>query len=409
MQYKPQGLGIHLEISSNCNSKCLDCGRYVKGTDVVNPNVDVGSKGLLSIDYIDNIFDNKICSQIKYVNFTGTYGDAITHPNFFDIISKIGVLNKKYKEERLKNNLKEKIIFKIETNAGLHNENFWKTFSEIINNNFDVDFSVIIVALDGIDDKTHQLYRRGVDFNKVLANCNTMIANNLNLIWSMIVFDHNEHQVAIAKEQSKKLGFKEFKIRRSRLRHQLSPFVPVIENIYQKNQEISKKELNYSNNVTQNLEKKVIIDSNFYFEKPLKERKEYKDTEIICEWKKLNRISIDYTGRVWQCCYFSTFYHTPIQFNQLGKTKKIDVNKASRKYENLKYYEDMYDQNWNNIKYHNLSKIMQHNFFTKDLPISFNNSINDKNNPRIARCTKFCGKNTRNMEKNIQKKVNATY
>ena len=35
MQYKTQGLGIHLEISCNCNSKCLDCGRYVKGTDIV--------------------------------------------------------------------------------------------------------------------------------------------------------------------------------------------------------------------------------------------------------------------------------------------------------------------------------------------------------------------------------------
>ena len=58
MQFKTQGLGIHLEISSNCNSKCLDCGRYVKGTDIVNPNVDIGSKGLLSIDHIDNIFDN---------------------------------------------------------------------------------------------------------------------------------------------------------------------------------------------------------------------------------------------------------------------------------------------------------------------------------------------------------------
>ena len=52
MHYDLYESGIHLELTSNCNSRCLDCGRYVKGTDEINPFVQIGSAGLLDKKFI---------------------------------------------------------------------------------------------------------------------------------------------------------------------------------------------------------------------------------------------------------------------------------------------------------------------------------------------------------------------
>ena len=36
MHYDMTDAGIHIEITSGCNSRCLDCGRFVRGTDILN-------------------------------------------------------------------------------------------------------------------------------------------------------------------------------------------------------------------------------------------------------------------------------------------------------------------------------------------------------------------------------------
>ena len=46
---------------------------------------------------------------------------------------------------------------------------------------------------------------------------------------------------------------------------------------------------------------------------------------------------------------------------------------------------------------------MNHKFFVEDLPDSWNNSLYDKNNPRIYRCGKFCGNNARELDKKLYK------
>ena len=44
--------------------------------------------------------------------------------------------------------------------------------------------SVIVFALDGVDDVTHPMYRRGVNFDKVIENAKTCIASGVRCVWS---------------------------------------------------------------------------------------------------------------------------------------------------------------------------------------------------------------------------------
>lgn len=358
-----EGLGIHIELTSNCNSKCLDCGRYVIGTSKINPYVDTGSKGNISLDAIENIFDEDICKISRYVNLTGTYGDFTLHPKAIDIIELIGTRRRQYNNEPM--------TFLAETNGGIRNDDWWNTLGDTIINNYNLKQSRVIFGIDGIDNETHQMYRRGVDFDSVIRHAQILISKGVSCRWSFIMFDHNAHQVEEAEKLSKEYGFKQFKIRRSRLRHK---------------------------------------DTNIVHKKPKRWFERTKDidpyvneTSIECEWKKKNQISIDYTGRVWQCCYFSNFYHHYMLPANIPYVNTYDYNDETRRYEKLDVYESRYAKNWNNVNYNTLSNILSHEFFTNDLQESFNNSTEHEVNPRIVRCSKFCGEKVRKYENNLDK------
>jgi hypothetical protein len=400
--YDLRNIGVHIEISSNCNSRCLDCGRFVKGTDLINPYLDIGSQGLMSLSVVNNIFDDAICQNLKYVNFTGTYGDAITHPEFFEILKLIAANVAKNSQQRQANGLPEQTKLMIETNGGLHDSEWWQEFTEIVNNNFSRD-SIVIFALDGIDDATHQMYRRGVNFDKALANAKTVIANRGRAVWSMISFAHNEHQLEQARQMSTDLGFKTFKIRRSRLRSVPTQTVSVLDNSFQKRKDISTDQVQYSSEHSKFF---TVTEANkstkFYFENPSMDAY-FDETDIVCEWRDTNKVNVDYTSRVWQCCYFSTFYHAPVEFHQLDRTKEMDISARIRSYENLTHYEQQYDPKWNFCDTHQLSTILNHKFFDNDLLESFDKTTKDSEYPRIYRCAKHCGSRARTLDKELRK------
>lgn len=402
MQYDLFNAGIHIELTSNCNSRCLDCGRFVRGTDILNSFVQFGNKGILDKKYVENIFDEEVASNARYVMFSGTYGDASLHPEFHTVLDLIAECIDRVKQQRIKKGLPEKLVLQMETNGGMHTPDWWSRAGKIIKNKFH-SASRIIFAIDGADDETHQKYRRGVSMPKILENASAVRKQEVRTIWSFIEFEHNSHQVETAKQMANDLGFYDFKIRRSRLRTKTT-LPQNVPNTTQKNKRISKETLNWTDEQKALFDKTTTSNASekFYYEG--KYKPEFLETDIVCEWREKNQISIDYTGRVWQCCYFSNFYHSPYEETQIPRIEQgEDVNLKSQQYENLDYYENQYENNWNNIKQFKLTEIMNHKFFVEDLPDSLNNKIDDKNNPRIYRCGKFCGSRTRKLDKVLNK------
>ena len=52
-------LQVSLELTTHCNSQCLDCGRYVGDTTIINPNIDLGKRGLISLQAVENLCNDK--------------------------------------------------------------------------------------------------------------------------------------------------------------------------------------------------------------------------------------------------------------------------------------------------------------------------------------------------------------
>lgn len=393
--------GIHIEISANCNSRCLDCGRYVKGTDTVNPYVDIGRAGNMSFETFKRVFDPKIIQNARYVNFTGTYGEATIHPEFLDWVTWLGDETLKLSEKREELGLEPRIQLIMETNGGLHGPDWWTEFAQIVKDRFH-RFSRITFGIDGTDDETHQMYRRGVSWHKIMENAAALRAVGVRDEWSMIEFAHNEHQLEEAERMANEIGFWRFRIRRSRVRSKLGR-PPVLHNVDQKKKGISDADVNVSKRQAELLGEDTpaqpVEREEPYWNKPVHEN--VNNSSILCEWKDRQQISVDYTGRVWQCCYFSTFYHHTVQHYEYHDAKVVDFSRKAREFENLSYYEDHYEKNWNNVNYHNLSDIMEHRFFNEDLPNSFENKTFSKENPRIYRCGKHCGKHAREIEKKL--------
>ena len=69
----------------------------------------------------------------------------------------------------------------------------------------------VVFSIDGLEDTNH-LYRRNVQWHKVMENAKSFIDAGGLARWRMIVFEHNAHQLKDAEQLSKAMGFGKFDI-----------------------------------------------------------------------------------------------------------------------------------------------------------------------------------------------------
>jgi len=171
---------IELELSSYCNASCSLCPRNLFGY-----NTDLGyPKRNLSLEEIKKIVSVDFLQQLEHVKFEGNFGDPLSNPEVLDIIKYFNV------------------PVTITTNGFYRNKEFWQHLAKL---DVEVQFGI-----DGIDQSTHSRYRRGTNFDRILANACTYIEHGGNATWKMIKFDFNVDQIETAKTLSQKLGFKKF-------------------------------------------------------------------------------------------------------------------------------------------------------------------------------------------------------
>lgn len=113
---------------------------------------------------------------------------------------------------------------------------------------------------------------------------------------------------------------------------------------------------------------------------------------IRCEWMETKRALVNYDGQVYPCCYFANNFSIESLFgDKLGKEDikygGVEISKEdalTKKRESVhQHYVDNKKQL--NIMKEDLSNILQHEWFAKILPESWNDS--DKAH-RL--CKKFC-------------------
>ncbi len=95
------------------------------------------------------------------------------------------------------------------TNGGARSDGWWAHLGAVLG-----DSGRVIFAVDGLEE-TNAIYRRNVDFERVMRNARAFIEAGGRAQWDFIAFAHNEHEVERAREMSEDLGFEAFSMKKT--------------------------------------------------------------------------------------------------------------------------------------------------------------------------------------------------
>lgn len=340
-----------IEITTKCNASCPQCPRNINGGEV-NPHLPIVD---LPRNVIDTAFPADLCNRLSQVFFCGSYGDPIAHPDFLEIL----------KDFRKKS---PTLWLYIHTNGGIRAPEWWSELASVINGYGKIDFGI-----DGLEDTLH-LYRKDVNYNKVIRNATAFINAGGKAQWNFIVFNHNEHQVDIAQQLSIDLGFESFLPRKT------GRFMDHKQVIEFDHWPVTSKQGNYVISPPVSLKYKNTSISKLngisvdYFE----------TTEIQCDSMKGNKVAINANGLVMPCNFFThnlydaRFYDSEILPKANKRSCTTDGNNQVR------IFIEKHDINSLSI-YNNTLEDIYNNTFWADLVNSWTNK------DRLFECAMTCG------------------
>lgn len=178
---------VTVEITDKCNARCPQCMRtnpsgcvphgFVRNKDLTLTEF----KTLVPVDFLKNI---------NFISFNCPMGDPAAHNDIFCILDYIVKTN-------------PNIQIEFPTNGSLRTKSFWSKLAKYSQ-------LTVIYAIDGIDQKTHEIYRRNTNFDKIIDNATSFIDAGGIAHWQFIIFNHNSDQETAALKMSKQLGFSKF-------------------------------------------------------------------------------------------------------------------------------------------------------------------------------------------------------
>jgi MoaA/NifB/PqqE/SkfB family radical SAM enzyme len=160
------------------------CPRRINGGPI-NPNftsadIDLATfKKWFSVDFI---------SQLHNLFMCGNLGDPVVARDTLEVFKYIREIN-------------TTMSLSMHTNGSARSAAWWKELAKLN--------VVVIFGIDGLED-THHLYRVDTSWKTIIKNAKTFIGSGGQAEWHMIVFKHNEHQIADCESLSKSLGFSNF-------------------------------------------------------------------------------------------------------------------------------------------------------------------------------------------------------
>ena len=186
---------LHLEPTDVCQAACPQCARE---TDVA---FDKKLHHHLTVDQIVSLIGDDVIRNLDKMYMCGVYGDPAAGQHCIDIFKYFRQIN-------------PDIVLGMNTNGAINNTTWWSKLAEVLNTPEDY----VIFSIDGLKDTNH-IYRRNVQWNKLIDNAQAFIRAGGLAHWDMLVFEHNEHQVEQCSELAKDLGFYFFRAKVSRRYH----------------------------------------------------------------------------------------------------------------------------------------------------------------------------------------------
>ncbi len=176
---------INAELSNYCNAACPMCARFDHKQNLIKA---LTNNSHTTLDDIKIRVGERVIKNLGTFRSCGNVGDGSMNPECLDIYEFVRKINKKTSLE-------------MNTNGGARNPIFFKEMAKL---GVDMTFSI-----DGLKHTNH-LYRRNVNWDKLMANVEAFISAGGRAYWDYLIFKHNQHQVVEAEDMSKKMGFAGF-------------------------------------------------------------------------------------------------------------------------------------------------------------------------------------------------------
>lgn len=286
MQYFPETVKVlEIELTTFCNANCGACDRNINGGKL-NDKMPLHHMSLDTWQYIitkDNL------SNISTLTFDGNFGDASMHPKIIEMLDQLS-------------DVKSNLFIKVSSNGGARNSEFWKNLAIVLNK---FDSHEMQFAIDGLEDTNH-IYRRNVNWNKLIENVTAFNTAGGISTWRAIIFDHNKHQIKQMNDLAKQLDFYKFKTYRNRT----SPIVLA----------------EYKNLPSGVLTSPSISDFESNYKliehyKPIKipYEKAISFTDYSCPFAEEQTVVIEPDGKVWPCCFIqgnTVTHHKDFPYNE---------------------------------------------------------------------------------------------
>ena len=187
---------LEIELTTFCNANCGACDRNINGGPI-NLKMPLHH---MSFDTWKQIVQDKNLSNISTLTFDGNFGDASMHPYIIKFLEYLS-------------SIKNDLFIKISSNGGARNTKFWNELATALQKfrSHEMQF-----AIDGLEDTNH-IYRRNVNWNKLIENVTAFNTAGGISTWRAIIFDHNKHQIKEMRNLAKQLNFYKFKTYRNRV------------------------------------------------------------------------------------------------------------------------------------------------------------------------------------------------
>lgn len=176
---------VHLELTTRCNALCPMCRRTAFGG--VAPGLAMRD---LSLSEIKAIFAPDFVRPLRQIDLCGVHGDPVAARSFNQALAWFRQVN-------------PGLAIEVYTNGALRPARWWADLAR------GSPMLKVVFAIDGLGD-THEIYRRGASFDKVVENARAFIDAGGRAQWDFLVFRHNEHQVDEARRRAGEWGFTAF-------------------------------------------------------------------------------------------------------------------------------------------------------------------------------------------------------
>lgn len=183
---------LHLESTDVCQAACPSCARE---TDAA---FDRHSQHHLTIEQIMHHISVADIKRLHKMFMCGNYGDPAAGKHTLEIYQWFRDIN-------------PKITLGMNTNGALQNEAWWRTLGALFNGLDDY----VVFSIDGRQDTNH-VYRSGVQWEKLIKNVTAYISTGASAHWDMLIYRHNEHQIAECENLARAMGFRWFRAKVSK-------------------------------------------------------------------------------------------------------------------------------------------------------------------------------------------------